>query len=138
MGERMTRNLVMESLLRAVEAGQPPTGLLHHSDKGSQYCSLEYRRLFERLGMKASMSGTGNCYDNAPMERFWATLKTELDLSSPFRTSTSGHSGDYRSTLKRSTTDSVSRSNWIIFHRQFSNVDTTSNDWRRDRFGVDY
>jgi len=78
MGERMTRNLVIESLLRAVAATRPSAGLVHHSDKGSQYCSLEYRRLIERLGMKASMSGTGNCYDNAPMESFWATLKTEL------------------------------------------------------------
>jgi transposase InsO family protein len=86
MGERMSRNLVMESLLRAVEATQPSAGLLHHSDKGSQYCSLEYRRLLERLGMKASMSGTGNCYDNAPMESFWATLKTELIFHRHFAT----------------------------------------------------
>ena len=86
MGERMSRNLVMESLLRAVEATQPPAGLVHHSDRGSQYCSLEYRRLLDRLGMKASMSGTGNCYDNAPMESFWATLKTELIFHRHFAT----------------------------------------------------
>jgi transposase InsO family protein len=86
MGERMTRNLVMESLLRAVEATQPPAGLLHHSDKGSQYCSREYRRMLEHLGMKASMSGTGNCYDNAPMESFWALLKTELIFHRRFAT----------------------------------------------------
>jgi len=86
MGERMTRSLVMESLLRAVEASPPPAGLVHHSDKGSQYCSYEYRRLIERLGMKASMSGTGNCYDNAPMESFWATLKTELIFHRRFAT----------------------------------------------------
>jgi putative transposase len=86
MGERMSKHLVMESLLRAVEATHPPVGLLHHSDKGSQYCSLEYRQLLERLGMKASMSGTGNCYDNAPMESFWATLKTELIFHRHFAT----------------------------------------------------
>jgi len=86
MGERMTHSLVMESLLRAVEASPPPAGLVHHSDKGSQYCSYEYRRLIERLGMKASMSGTGNCYDNAPMESFWATLKTELIFHRRFAT----------------------------------------------------
>jgi putative transposase len=86
MGERMTRSLVMESLLRAVAASPPPAGLVHHSDKGSQYCSDEYRRLIERLGMKASMSGTGNCYDNAPMESFWATLKTELIFHRRFAT----------------------------------------------------
>jgi transposase InsO family protein len=78
MGERMTKNLVMESLLRAVETTKSLTGLVHHSDKGSQYCSHEYRRMLEGLGIKASMSGTGNCFDNAPMESFWATLKTEL------------------------------------------------------------
>ncbi len=54
MGERMARNLVMESLLRAVAAAQPPVGLLPHSDNGSQYCSLEYQKLLERLGIKAS------------------------------------------------------------------------------------
>jgi len=86
MGERMSRNLVMESLLRAVEATQPPAGLVNHSDRGSQYCSLEYRRLLDRFGMKASMSGTGNCYDNAPMESFWATLKTELIFHRHFAT----------------------------------------------------
>jgi putative transposase len=78
MGKRITRNLVIESLLRAVEATQPCAGLVHHSGKGSQYCSREYRGLLERLGMRASISGTGSCYDNAPMESFWATLKTEL------------------------------------------------------------
>jgi len=86
MGERMTHNLVMESLLRAVAAIKPPTGLLHHSDKGSQYCSHEYRQMLEGLGMKASMSGTGNCFDNAPMESFWATLKTELIFHRRFAT----------------------------------------------------
>ncbi len=86
MSERMTKNLVIESVLRAVETTKPPKGLLHHSDKGSQYCSHEYRRLLEGLGMKASMSGTGNCFDNAPMESFWATLKTELIFHRRFAT----------------------------------------------------
>jgi putative transposase len=86
MGERMTKHLVMESLLRAVEVTRPPAGLLHHSDKGSQYCSHEYRRMLEGLGMKASMSGTGNCFDNAPMESFWATLKTEWIFQRHFAT----------------------------------------------------
>jgi putative transposase len=86
MGARMTKNLVMESLLRAVETTQPSTDLLHHSDKGSQYCSHEYRRMLEGLGIKASMSGTGNCFDNAPMESFRATLKTELIFHRRFAT----------------------------------------------------
>ena len=86
MGERMTRNLIGESLLRAIEAKLPSRGLLHHSDRGSQYCSLEYRQLLEKLGMQASMSGKGNCFDNAPMESFWGMLKQELVYHYHFRT----------------------------------------------------
>ena len=78
MDARMTKELVNKSLLRAVAAKRPATGLLHHSDRGSQYCAHEYRELLTRLGMKASMSRKGNCYDNAPMESFWGTLKNEL------------------------------------------------------------
>jgi transposase InsO family protein len=78
MSERMTRNLVSQSLFRAVAAKRPNKGLLHHSDRGSQYCSREYRKLLEQFGMTVSMSRRGNCYDNAPMESFWGTLKNEL------------------------------------------------------------
>lgn len=78
MAARMTRNLVSESLLRAIVRKRPAPGLIQHSDRGSQYCSQEYRGLLEQAGIQASMSGTGNCYDNAPMESFWGTLKTEL------------------------------------------------------------
>jgi transposase InsO family protein len=86
MGERITKELVGDSLLRAVEAKRPPRGLVHHSDRGSQYCSYEYRRWLEQFEMKASMSGKGNCYDNAPMESFWGMLKQELIYQSHFRT----------------------------------------------------
>jgi putative transposase len=78
MSPRMTKNLVAQSLFRAVAAKRPTSGLIHHSDRGSQYCSHEYRKLLDQFGMRASMSGTGNCYDNAPIESFWGTLKTEL------------------------------------------------------------
>jgi putative transposase len=78
MGERLTRNLVSQSLLKAVATKRPAQGLIHHSDRGSQYCSHEYRNLMDRFGLKVSMSGKGNCYDNAPMESFWGTLKQEL------------------------------------------------------------
>ena len=86
MGERMTQNLVSESLLRAIEAKCPAIGLLHHSDRGSQYCSLEYRKLLDHFELKVSMSGKGNCYDNAPMESFWGMLKQELIYQCHFRT----------------------------------------------------
>lgn len=78
MGERITKNLVRESLFRAVAAKRPAKGLIHHSDRGSQYCAIEYREALEQFGMTASMSRKGNCYDNAPMESFWGTLKQEL------------------------------------------------------------
>jgi putative transposase len=78
MGERLTRNLINQSLLQAVTARRPEKGLLHHSDRGSQYCSHEYQGLLSKFGLKASMSGRGNCFDNAPMESFWGILKQEL------------------------------------------------------------
>ena len=78
MGPRITTDLVKQSLLKAVRIRRPPRGLIHHSDRGCQYCAHEYRKLLEQFGMKASMSRKGNCYDNAPMESFWGTLKSEL------------------------------------------------------------
>jgi len=86
MGERLTRNLVSQSLFKAVAAKRPTKGLIHHSDRGSQYCSHEYRNILERFGLKASMSRKGNCYDNAPMESFWGTLKQELVHHRRYRT----------------------------------------------------
>ena len=70
MDVRMTKELVSKSLLRAVAYKRNVKGLAHHSDRGSQYCSYEYSSLLEQLGIKASMSRKGNCYDNAPMESF--------------------------------------------------------------------
>jgi transposase InsO family protein len=78
MGERITKSLVSESLFRAVAARRPAKGMIHHSDRGSQYCSGSYGKLLEQFGMTASISRKGNCYDNAPMESFWGTLKQEL------------------------------------------------------------
>jgi len=86
MGERMSRNLISQSLLRALSTRRPEKGLLHHSDRGSQYCSYEYRSLMENYGLEASMSGSGNCYDNAPMESFWGILKQELVHHRHYRT----------------------------------------------------
>jgi transposase InsO family protein len=78
MSDRLTSDLVSQSLDRAVAAKRPKRGLVHHSDRGSQYCSYEYRQLLDRFGLQISMSGTGNCFDNAPMEGFWGILKQEL------------------------------------------------------------
>jgi len=86
MGERITKNLVSQSLFRAVAAKRPLPGLTHHSDRGSQYCSHEYRRLLDQFHMKVSMSRKGDCYDNAPMESFWGMLKSELVHHRRYRT----------------------------------------------------
>jgi len=86
MGERLTRNLVSQSLIRAIAARRPPEGLVHHSDRGSQYCSHEFRNILDRYALTASMSRKGNCFDNAPMESFWGTLKQELVHHRRYRT----------------------------------------------------
>ncbi len=86
MDSRITKNLVSQSLFRAVAAKRPLKGLIHHSDRGSQYCAYQYRDLLEQFGMQASMSRRGNCYDNAPMESFWGTLKSELVHHRRYRT----------------------------------------------------
>ena len=77
MGPRITKTLVSQSLFRAVAGKRPRPGLMHHSDRGSQYCAQEYTVLLDRFGMRTSMSRKGNCYDNAPMESFWGVLKNE-------------------------------------------------------------
>ncbi len=85
MGARMSKSLVIQSLFRAVAAKRPAKGLIHHSDRGSQYCSHEYRKILDQFGMQVSMSRKGNCYDNAPMESFWGTLKQELVFHRHYR-----------------------------------------------------
>lgn len=78
LGSRMTQDLVTQALFRAVAAKQPGRGLIHHSDRGSQYCARAYQKLLRQFGMQVSMSRKGNCWDNAPMESCWGSLKTEL------------------------------------------------------------
>lgn len=70
--------LTLKALNMAINWRKPPPGLLHHSDRGSQYASDRYRNLLAEQHTVASMSRTGNVYDNAPMESFFATLKSEL------------------------------------------------------------
>jgi putative transposase len=73
LGERITKALVVSSLLMAIKRKQPDSGLIHHSDRGSQYCSYAFTKLLDLFKIRASMSRKGNCYDNAPMESFWGT-----------------------------------------------------------------
>jgi putative transposase len=78
MADHLRAGLVVSALEMAVEQRRPPTGLLHHSDRGVQYACDDYRLLLEKEEIVVSMSGKGNCWDNAVMESFFATLKTEL------------------------------------------------------------
>ena len=77
MDKQMTKQLVVDALRAAYWRKKPPKGLIHHSDRGSQYCSAAYRALQDSYGMVTSMSRRGNCWDNAPMESFFGTIKTE-------------------------------------------------------------
>ena len=77
MSARMTSDLVLDALNMAIQHRQPPPGVLHHSDRGSQYTGRLYQQLLKDKGFQVSMSGTGNCYDNAPTESFFGSLKTE-------------------------------------------------------------
>ena len=77
MDRRMKKALVIRALLMAVNLRQPPPGLIHHSDRGSQYASHAYQKLLKQYGMIPSMSRKGNCWDNAPVERFFSSLKRE-------------------------------------------------------------
>lgn len=86
MGERMTQELVGQALFRAVARKKPKAGLIHHSDRGSQYCSRRYQKLLKQFGILPSMSRKGNCYDNAPMENFFGILKSELTHHRRYRT----------------------------------------------------
>ena len=76
--DHMETDLVADALVGAVKRRRPRAGLLHHSDRGSQYASDAYQGLLARHGIEPSMSAKGDCWDNAPMESFWATLKGEL------------------------------------------------------------
>jgi transposase InsO family protein len=75
---RLTADLVTRALEMAIGRQLPDPGLLAHSDRGSQYASGNYQRLLSKHGIRCSMSRKGNCWDNAPMESFFATLKKEL------------------------------------------------------------
>jgi putative transposase len=75
--DHLKTSLVEQAMIDALRCRRPAKGLLHHSDRGCQYASADYRQLLSSFAAFPSMSSTGNCYDNAAMESFWSTLKTE-------------------------------------------------------------
>lgn len=86
MGSRMTAALTLEALNQAIARREIRPELMHHSDRGGQYAATEYQKLLTRTEMICSMSRKGDCWDNAPMESFFATLKTELVYREQFKT----------------------------------------------------
>jgi putative transposase len=74
----MNKKLVLEALKMAAGRRRPGPGLIHHSDRGSQYACGDYQRALSSHDMICSMSRKGDCWDNAPMESWFHTLKTEL------------------------------------------------------------
>ena len=86
MDEHMPDELTQAALEMAILQRQPLPDVLHHSDQGSQYTSDDYQALLAKHRMLVSLSGVGCCYDNAPMESFWGTLKTELIYRQHYRT----------------------------------------------------
>ena len=86
MGNRMTKELTLTALEKAMRYREPLPGCIHHSDRGSQYCALSYQHALTDAGMRPSMSRKGNCFDNAPVESFWGFLKQELVYQRHFRT----------------------------------------------------
>jgi putative transposase len=86
MSETMPQELTMTALQMAITNRRPAPGLVHHSDRGSQYAARAYRRLLEEHSMLCSMSRKGDCWDNAPMESFFGSMKTELEDGTVFET----------------------------------------------------
>lgn len=84
--DRLKKDLVLKALRQAIIMRRPSSGLIHHSDRGSQYCSDDYQRLLKAHGIAPSMSGKGNCYDNAMVETVFKTIKSELIWRTSFHT----------------------------------------------------
>ena len=78
VSNRMKRDLAIRALEMAINLRRPPPNCIHHTDRGSQYCSHDYQKILRRHKFKVSMSGKGNCYDNAAVETFFKTIKAEL------------------------------------------------------------
>jgi putative transposase len=96
-GPTLSRALAVTALDRALRARRPPSGLLHHSDRGGQYACVEYQRLLAAHGIASSMSRAGDCWDNAVAESFFATLKADLVRDAHWATRALAHAalGEY-------------------------------------------
>ena len=78
ISNRMKKDLAIRALNMAIALRRPPKGCIQHTDRGSQYCSHDYQKILRKHGLTASLSGKGNCYDNAAVESFFKSLKAEM------------------------------------------------------------
>ncbi len=115
VSDSLHKELALEALRKALAIRRPGEGLIHHADRGSQYCSNEYQAALKKHGIQISMSGKGNCFDNAVVETFFKTLKSELVWRTVFETRAEakqaiGHyiDGFYNPVRRHSTLDYVS------------------------------
>jgi len=90
-GDNMKTDLCKRALESALMRQRPPRGLIHHSDRGVQYCSKEYQELLRKHGIICSMSRKGNCYDNACAETFFSTIKCEMLYHKRYKTREAAH-----------------------------------------------
>lgn len=116
IADNMKTDLVLQALRSAATQREPPTGLIHHGDRGSQHTSYAYQRELETYKMLPSFTGQGACFDNALIESFWSTLKREpvyrLDVLPPVMTRVSPS----LSTLRFTTTASACTARSITRH----------------------
>jgi transposase InsO family protein len=125
MDRRMKQHLVSNALQMALRQRQPVKPLIHHSDRGSQYTSYAFQELLTDNNITASMSGRGNCYDNAPVESFFGTLKAELVHHAVYRTRQEAMTdiffyieGFYNRTRRHSTLGYLSPTDFEAAHAQ--------------------
>ena len=97
VSDRLKKGLVLKALERAIAIRRPPKDVIHHSDRGSQYCSHDYQKFLKAHGFVISMSGKGNCYDNATVEIVFRTIKAELVWRTIYKTRIQAQTqiGDY-------------------------------------------
>jgi putative transposase len=115
VSDRLHQELALEALRKALAIRQPSAGLIHHADRGSQYCATAYRAELKKHGIQVSMSGKGNCFDNAVVETFFKTLKSEMVWRTVFQTRAEAREaigryidGFYNPVRRHSTLDYVS------------------------------
>ena len=123
MNKWIKTNLVLDALTMAYWQRKPSAGLLHHSDRGSQYASYEYQIRLEQYGMIPSMSRKGNCWDNAPIERFFCSLKSERLSACRFAT---------RNAAKNEIVDYITYYNSIRLHSYLGYV--PSIDYEKEQY----